>query len=180
MGTGSAPGDSPAIDWFEFWADDWFSGAASDGLHEYFDKWFAWMATQGDPEFERFSNGGSEVSAWKRKTFFGDEEEYVLLDRDGANGRSGARLRYMALTDEETGQETTWSFLEGMTDLGEAWRRDLIESFRGDPGYAAVKDTVTRYWRNEYEPQLIMQVDAATLEFFFVPRGQGAGGETTT
>lgn len=167
------------INWFEFWAEDWHAGAASDGLNEYFDKWFAWMATQGDAEFERFPSGsggegGSEVRVWKRETFFGNQE-YVLLDR-GAE-RSGARLRYMAVTDEDTGTETMWSFLEGMTDLGEAWRRDLIETFSGgDPGYERVKDIVSRYWRNEYEPRLIMQVDPATLEFFFVPR-EGTDGD---
>lgn len=160
----------PPIDLFDFWANDWHTGAASDGLSEYFDKWFAHPANQGDTEFARVAG----MSVWRTRNFLG-AAEFVLLDRDAPSSRSGARLRYLSIHQEESGEEETWAFLEGMTDLEAAWRRDLIEVFRGEPEYEEVRDIVARYWANDHVPRLIMQIDPATMEFFFVPREEQAG-----
>lgn len=176
--------EPPPIDLFDYWATDWHTGAASDGLVEYFEKWFSFHDSQGEAEFDSFAMGEGEarVVVWRRLDFLGNHE-YVLLNRDFE--RSGARLRYMAVTDEESGEETLYSFLEGMTDLEVAWRRDLIEVFRGEPAYEEIKSVVTRYWRNEYAPRLLMQIDPGKMDFFFVPREEeeeegAAGAETTT
>ena len=156
----------PPIDLFDFWAMDWQTGPASDGLTAYFEKWFAHPASQGDPEFARFAG----VSVWRNQNFLG-AAEFVLLDReDPPSRRSGARLRYLSLNHQDTGEVSSWAFLEGLTDLGVAWRRDLIEVFDGEPAYEEIRDIMTRYWQNNYVPRLIMQIDPASMDFFFVPR----------
>ena len=163
-----APLEAPPINLYDYWETTWLTGPR-DGPQEYFDKWYE---TSSDPEFDTIPFDNSTVSVRRRKEFTG-LHEYRFLDNSAMS--SGAHLRYMVAIEDD-GRESMWGILEGLTDLQVAWRFDLIETFRGEPEYAQLKEIVLAYWRNERAPRLLMQVDAKSLEFFFVPRDEGSPG----
>lgn len=156
---------APPIDLFDFWHDNYLTGPGA-GLQAYFDAWFAHV----QPSFDSFpfSPGAARPVVVQQQYALGDRlVEYHFRNLDDKS--SGVKMSYLVTADDD-GIEQTWAMLTGMIDLDQAWRFDLIESFDGEPSYEDVKDIVIRYWRGEYAPRLLMQIDAKSMEFFFVPR----------
>ncbi|MGL4231262.1 MAG: hypothetical protein ACRDAM_08420 [Casimicrobium sp.] len=172
----ASPVDFPS-DLVGFWDSEWCSGPESDGIESFFNRNFrfaehGYVGSRMDtpwPNRERHQTSGGSITIWWIESFPSGYQYRVIDDNAKA---CATKIAQLVMVDEESGVERLYVYLIGMIGLKTAWRFDIVECFDGEPTREQLVAVSGAYFNGDYKPQILMQIDATSLERFYLLREQ--------